>query len=632
MAKEISPAKGRYFFDGGLNTKFQRSIIADNESPSCQNVVFTNGKVATRNGFKLLNTTPVATAAIDGLYVRHSNSGAKTMIAFCNGSAWALGGTSTFTTIASAQSVFTAGIRVGAAEYQNHLFVGNGGVIPYKWNGTDWTRHGVYPATTTMAVVTGAGGNPNGAYTYKMTYVNTQSVESDVGPITATLTVVSSKVEISTIPVAPQSFGVSSRRIYRTVTSGSVYKLLTTIADNTTTTYSDDIADSSLGATAPSDHGVPPKYSTIVYHRDRLFCNDPANPNFVNYSNLQEPYTFGALNIRRFGDNTADIVRALAVDGENVVIFGDSSIEIIYMPDTTDSNWLNIRVKADFGCKSPYGIVRYDNGLLFPAMQNNQFIGFAHLTGDAVAPSATFLTISTAGSSLLSDKIEPNMTAIKDSDVGNISGMVYENKAYFSMPATSASTENDVVYVFDFTISDLSKKTPYSWVPWTGLRPSQLVEYNGLIYYGDSRANGSIYYENVGVYSDVSTTAIDSYYWTKEFGGNEGDFSYTKDFRTANILVDLAGDYFMNVSARVDSDSGSGNVQTINLDPGGTLWGTMVWGTSTWGGGNLQSLERLDLGTLSGNRIQFKFDNQNTAGQKFGVHSLNFLANIKGYR
>lgn len=631
MSKQISPPKGRYIFDGGLNTKFEQSLIGDNESPDCLNVDFSNRSVGTRDGFAKLNTSAVGSFVCDGLYVRHTNTDGQTMIAFAGGSAWALTGASTFSTIGSAQSVFTAGIRVASAEYQQHLFIGNGGVIPYKWNGTDFTRHGVYPPTTTSTVSTGAAGALTGDYQYKIVYVNSQSVESNVGPVTATHTAGATKISMVSIPIAPQSFGISSRRVYRTAAGGTTFKLVTTIADNTTTTYLDNTADSSLGATAPSDNGVPPNYSTIVYHRTRLFCNDPSNPNFVWYSGLNEPYTWSALDFRRFGDNTADVVRALAVDGENVVVFGDSSIQIIYMPDTNDANWLDIRVKSPFGCKSPFGIVRYDNGLLFPATQDGKFMGFAHLKGDALSPSVTFLTVAAAGSELLSDRIEPDMLSIKNSDVSEISGIVFENTAYFSVPYGTSSTENNRVYIFDFTISDLSKKTPYSWAPWSGIYPAQFCVYSNSLYYGDGRANGFVFYQNDGVYAD-NGSAINSYYWTKEFGGNVAEFNFHKDFRYANILVDLAGSYYMNVTARVDSDSSSGNTQTINLNPGAYLWGSMVWGVDPWGGGQSQGEFRLDLGTLSGKRIQFKFDNQNTVNQKFRVHGLNFLSNVKGFR
>lgn len=629
---KISPDKGRYIFDGGFNSKFEKSLIEDNESPDCLNVSFSNRKVSTRDGFAKVNTTTVGPSFVcDGLYVRHTNTGGQTMVMFAGGSAWALTGTSTFSTIASAQSVFTAGVRVAGAEYQQHLFVGNGFIIPYKYNGTDWTRHGVYPPTTTMTVATGAAGTPSGDYQYKLTFRNSQAVESDVGPVTATHTAASTRIEVSAIPVGAQSFGVATRRLYRKSAAGANFQLVTTLNDNTTTTYSDNIADSALGANAPTDKGVPPLYGVIVFHRDRLFTNDPANPNFTVYSDLTEPYTFGAANFVRFGDNTDNIVRALAVDGENLVVFGDKTAEIIYMPDTDDTTWLKIKTKSDYGCMSPFGIVKYGNGLLFPAVQSDKFVGFAHLVGDALEPSVTLLTVTAAGADLLSDKIEPDMFTVLEGDLDEISGFIFKNKAHFALPYDTTATENNRVYVFDFSISNLDKNTPYSWAPWTGLFPTQFVEYNGSLYYGDGRAQGQLWKQQAGVYAD-GTTAINSYFWTKEFGGGDGDWNYHKDFRMANLLIDLPGDYFMNFTAKVDSDLGSGNTSTIDLDPGGSLWGTMIWGTDPWGGGTSQKEVTMDLGTLNGKRIQFKFDNQNTINQKFGVHAMTFLANLKGFR
>lgn len=633
MRKEISPPKARYLFDGGKNSKFEKTIIGDNESPDCLNVQFSNGAVGTRDGFMKLNAVSVGPSFIcDGLYVRHTNTGSQTMVMFAGGSAWALTGTSTFTTISSAQSVFTAGVRVGAAEYQQHIFVGNGGVIPYKYNGTDWTRHGVYPPVATSTVASNAVGVLTGDYRYKVTYVNSQSVESDVGPVTATFPAAAATLRVTAIPVAPQSYGVSARKVYRNSTAATTtYKLLTTINDNTTTQYDDNNADATLGATAPTDHGVPPLYSFIVYHRDRMFCNDAANPSLLYYSNLTEPYTFGAANFRRIGDNTDDLLRAAAVDGENLVVFGDKSIEIVYMPSTDDTAWVRVKVKGEYGCKSPFGIVKYDNGLLFPAVQNDKFVGFAHLIGDALVPSVTFLTVANAGSELVSEKIEPDMFTVSEADIGEISGFVFKNKAHYSLPYDLTATENNRIYIFDFSISNLSRKTPYSWAPWSGLYATQFTEYSGSLYYGDGRALGQVWKQTVGTYRD-DTVAINSYYYTKEFGGNPGDYNFHKDFRHANLLVDLAGNYDMNVTSRTDSDLGSGNTQTIDLDPGGSLWGTLEWGVGAWGGGSGQREVRLDLGSTSGKRIQYKFDNQNIVNQRFKVHGLNFLSNVKGFR
>jgi hypothetical protein len=63
----------------------------------------------------------------------------------------------------------------------------------------------------------------------------------------ATNTAGSGKVDLSSIAVGPT--GTTSRKIYRTVVNGSTFKLLATIADNTTTTRLDNTTDGSLGAT-----------------------------------------------------------------------------------------------------------------------------------------------------------------------------------------------------------------------------------------------------------------------------------------------------------------------------------------------------------------------------------------------
>lgn len=63
------------------------------------------------------------------------------------------------------------------------------------------------------------------------------------------------KVNLANIPTSSDA-NVVARKIYRTTVNGSTLKLLTTINNNTTTTYADNIADGSLGATIPSANGT----------------------------------------------------------------------------------------------------------------------------------------------------------------------------------------------------------------------------------------------------------------------------------------------------------------------------------------------------------------------------------------
>jgi hypothetical protein len=628
----VYPKNGRITFDGGLCSKYERSIIPDNESPDCQNVVFNNGAVETRAGSSRLNTTSVGSFVGDGIYTRHDSAGNQTMVVFAGGTAWALTGTSTFATIASAQSVFTAGVRVGTAEYENHIFVGNGGVTPYKYNGTNWTRHGVPRASSSgfTGTVSGSGGTfPSASYFYKVSFVNSQVVEGDVSTASTAFAVgVNGSVELTGIPVAPTSHGVNFRRLYRASGTAGTFERIATISDNTTTVFSDTYFPA--GATAPTDQGEPPNYSVVVYHQGRLFCNDPANPNYVWYSEALEPYTFKTTSFKPVGDATFDIVRGLDVYENGILVRCVNSVHLIAMPSTDPEDWVTIRIRSQYGSKSPYGSFLWNNRLMFPAMQNDKFVGFAAVSGSSLDPEATVLDIATAGSDLQSDRIEPEMFAVNETYVGNISSTVFKNKAYITVTDGGDSTTNNKVYVFDFSISNIQKRQRAAWSPLDGLDAAQFTVYNGRLYYLSSTANGTVYQLETSTYSDTST-AIDSYFWTKEFSGLPGHENFQKDFRWARLLVELAGVYYMTVAFRVDSDVSEGTTIQLDLDPGGTTW-PFTWGVDTWDAGSSQREIRIPLGPARGKRIQFKFTNQNAAGQRFKVHAMTFSYNLKGAR
>jgi uncharacterized phiE125 gp8 family phage protein len=109
------------------------------------------------------------------------------------------------------------------------------------------------PGALTCALGSGVGNVDNGAHRYVVTFV-TATGETQAGDISAAVTVadksVNGKVSLSAIPIGGSL--VTSRKIYRTAAAGTAYLLLATLADNTTTTYTDNTADSGLGAEAPS--------------------------------------------------------------------------------------------------------------------------------------------------------------------------------------------------------------------------------------------------------------------------------------------------------------------------------------------------------------------------------------------
>lgn len=124
------------------------------------------------------------------------------------------------------------------------------------------------PGAITCALISpaAAGNVDNGAHRYLATFV-TADGETQAGTVSAAVTVadktVNGKVALTAIPLGGSL--VTSRKLYRTAAGGTTYLLLATIADNTTTTYTDNIADSALGAGAPSTNTTAdPELLTLI--------------------------------------------------------------------------------------------------------------------------------------------------------------------------------------------------------------------------------------------------------------------------------------------------------------------------------------------------------------------------------
>lgn len=120
------------------------------------------------------------------------------------------------------------------------------------------------PATApTGALVSpaAAGNIENGVHKYKYTFVNATG-ETLPSAASADVTVADKAVngQVLVSGIAVGEVGTVARKVYRTEAAGSTYKLLTTISNNTATTFLDNVADASLTTAAPvaNDAAVDP--------------------------------------------------------------------------------------------------------------------------------------------------------------------------------------------------------------------------------------------------------------------------------------------------------------------------------------------------------------------------------------
>ena len=622
-------------FDGGLNNKYAPNIIADNQSPDCLNVVYDNlGGVGTRGGMSKLNTAAVGSFAGDGLFTARFNDGTEKMIGWWNGTGYQLG-TTTFVTIGSAQSVYTGGSRVDAAMYQNLMFFGNGHSQPYKYNGTEFTRHGITApnsAGSRSSGTAGASGAATGDVIYKVTYVNSYSVESDVSPAWTTLAVATTaSVSLTCIPIAPQSFGVAARRLYRKdSTTGADYKRVATLSDNTTTTFLDEVAPANLGAVAPTDQGEPPVWQYSVTHQERLWWTCAGDSNLY-YSELGNPFVNKATNFVPMGDGDGEICRGLAVHANMIVVEKTSHIWLLYMPSTDPTEWVRVKSQSKFGSASHFCQADFPGGRMFLAQRYGKMVGFASIQGADTQQNSTDLAATRVTSDTMSEVIEPDVFQIPVSAAEKACAIEYGNKLWFSVPYGTNQTTNNRVYQFDYTRRS-EDKAKGSWVPFEyPVGFSAFTIYSGRLY-AQGVSNGHVYLLDTDTFSDDGT-AIESYQATKEFFGHNEHMENWKNFRFLNFIADTLGAYYMDVNYKTDADAGVGTTKQVYLASGGSIWGTFVWGVDAWGGGSTRKNVTLSFGSLAGKRIELKFSNQNTLNQGFHVYpNGSFSYNLRGKR
>jgi len=131
-------------------------------------------------------------------------------------------------------------------------------------------------ACVATLIATDTGNVDAGTHKYKVTYVN-DTGETELGAISNTITAdgTHKQVALSNIPVST-SISVTSRKIYRTKAGADYYYLLTTISENTTTTYTDNTSDASLG-TANATNRPNNSFGKIII--DDIICGSFSSSN-----------------------------------------------------------------------------------------------------------------------------------------------------------------------------------------------------------------------------------------------------------------------------------------------------------------------------------------------------------------
>jgi hypothetical protein len=246
-------------------------------------------------------------------------------------------------------------------EINDWYYLANGTTF-IRTDGTNVYNVGITSPDSAPTVATGAAGNLTGDYYYRYTFIDNNGFESNASVASALVQPSSEKVELSVIDAGASADDVAQRKIYRTKAGGTTYYLLTTIADNTTTTYSDDVTDANLGTTTyPTDHNKPDTdFTNISLVRDRWFASK-TDSRRLYYSKpfpneRAQPSTY-------YLDFPSYIKGHAPIGGSLLVICQDRPYVLAGLDDVNTFNYRLIRGKA-IHVKSGRVTAEFDRGVL----------------------------------------------------------------------------------------------------------------------------------------------------------------------------------------------------------------------------------------------------------------------------
>lgn len=196
-----------------------------------------------------------------------------------------------------------------------------------RFNSANIWSNGIAIPSTLATLADGAAGNVEaGDYYGVFTFVDADGHESNPSPISAKLTHAAAKkidwasVDVSTNP------RVTARNLYRTLPNQTgEYFFVHQIADNTTTTATEDCTVPNMGALLETDNDVPPteNYLDIETAFERIWATDGR---YVYGSKAENADAFPPENVYAFGPDDGQPITALKRRGTDLMVVKTGSV------------------------------------------------------------------------------------------------------------------------------------------------------------------------------------------------------------------------------------------------------------------------------------------------------------------
>jgi len=259
------------------------------------------------------------------------------------------------------------GFETGLCDFaflNDKLFITNGKHYPLVYNGQN-----IWEMGACEVLPTDTNGGLQGTYYYEITYV-TAGGEERLGTRSNSITI-DGKCTLLNLPLGYD--GVTARKIYRTDGNGQNLKLVDTVADNETLTYTDSKADSALGNAIIAINNECPKPYFLETTNFRLVgCVSDKYPTqaWIADTNLE---LFDSANFTDVSNRTKDNSKLTGMkrDYDKIII---SSQKQIYILDLSEADKTTVtETRSNVGCLNGYSMARipsdkgFEGGILFLA-------------------------------------------------------------------------------------------------------------------------------------------------------------------------------------------------------------------------------------------------------------------------
>jgi hypothetical protein len=358
-----------FSFDKGMNRKKSTLLMSEGEVYTCKGFGFQRDGVLEARTAKTRGASidAVATSKINAIH-RYGDSIYASSRALCPGSqAYFNYIHHRLSTVSTFSDVFTmtGNTRPRIADYQEFVFMVDGESRKAYTQGNVYEWGVDVPKSAPNLGSTGGAYNPDGTYscyvTFYVIFPNGKVVETGPSP-SASITVSTDRIEWSGIPVCPYAGTgiIAHRKLYRDV-SGVNY-LVTTITNNTTTTYSDNESDATLQTNSimTSEDYVAPVYGAldVAMYLQRMFV---IKDNKLYWSEPYMPFSFESTSDVSVSKEDEDLI--------SIVKWGDqlyvASAERWYRLQGTDpSTWAIKQTFTDQGVINKHTVKATKYGIL----------------------------------------------------------------------------------------------------------------------------------------------------------------------------------------------------------------------------------------------------------------------------